>query len=200
MGPALLIALAVSLCGEVAGASDVGLVEAWRAPGAGGKPFKRILAAGLTADAPARRKFEDHFVTILRAREVACLTSYSIVPDLSNPGEPGKVTETLLGQQVDGAITVRLVPLEDATEEQWAAAWQMRLKLPVRARDYVEESLRNRPGDVSRFGVEVTLWEVATGERVWAGRIGENKIGKLRKAAASLVEDVTNELIHAGLL
>lgn len=127
------------------GAAEIALLDEWRAPEIGGTQFKRLLAAGITTDAPTRRKFEDRFVSLLRGREVAL-------------GTPGRV------------------------------------------RAYVEASVGRPPVKASRYGVEVTLWSVATGERVWAVRTGENKIGNLRKEAGSLVEDVINDLIHARLL
>lgn len=175
------------------------LADGWRTA-AVVSPFKRLLAAGITTDAPYRRHLEDRFVSMLRAHDVACLTSYSIVPTLPTPEERQKVVDMLLAQQVDGVITVSLVPLKETKEEEWAASWRQALDKPERLRDYVDAALRRPPEKTKRFGAEITLWDLATGYRIWAARTTAGKIDKLRNAAPYLVDDVMNELIHARLL
>jgi hypothetical protein len=176
------------------------LAEGWRTTSAVAVPFKRLLAAGITTDAPTRRRLEDRFVTMLRAHDVGCLTSYSIVPTLPAPEDRQKVVDRLMAQQVDGVVTVSLVPLEETTEEEWVAAWRQALDQPVQLREYVDAALRRPAEKTKRFGAEITLWNLATGERVWAARTTGDKIKKLRDAAPNIVDDVINDLIHARLL
>ncbi|HZM70913.1 MAG TPA: hypothetical protein VFB95_11185 [Candidatus Cryosericum sp.] len=200
-----LLGLVLMLCAgwlaaPMGRADMVYLADGWRTPAAVTTPFKRLLAAGITTDAPTRRRLEDRFVSMLRAHDVGCLTSYSIVPTLPAPEDRQKVVDMLMAQQVDGVITVSLVPLKETTEEEWAAAWRQALEQPGRLRDYVDAALRRPPEKTKRFGAEITLWNLATGERVWAARTAAGKINKIRDAAPNLVDDVMNDLIHARLL
>ena len=169
-------------------------------PGTTHPEFRKVLVVGITRNAPARRRFEDLFVSILRGRESQGRTSYSIVPDLDNIPDPNKVVEALFADQVDGVITVRLVSLDDRNEAQWGTAWRAEVEQPERIRPYVAASLQQLAPDADQHGVEFALWDVQSGARLWAGRSGPVKIKKLRKSATYLVQDVMNELRHQMLL
>jgi len=169
-------------------------------PGTTHPEFRKVLVVGITRNAPARRRFEDLFVSILRGRESQGKTSYSIVPDLDNIPDPNKVVETLFADQVDSVITVRLVSLDDRSEAQWGAAWRAEVGQSVRIRPYIVASLQQLAPDADQHGVEFALWDVQSGVRLWAGRSGPVKVKKLRKSATDLVQDVMNELRHQMLL
>jgi hypothetical protein len=125
------------------------------------------------------------------------ITSYSIVPDLTNVPDPQKVVETLLADQVDGVFTVRLVPFADKkAQEAWPAAWRADLESGFKVRAYVEESLRRvPPAKVKKHGAEVSVWEVANGRRLWAGRFSPLPIGDLQDNASVMTQDVMTELV-----
>lgn len=184
--------------GPIAGTPS--LHDAWKSPTAEHGEFKKVLVVGITRNAPARRRFEDLFVSVLRGRESQGITSYSIVPDLDNIPDPNKVVETLFADQVDAVITVRLVSLDGRDEAAWGTAWRAEVEQPARIRPYVTESLRQLAPDADQHGVEFGLWNVQTGERLWAGRSGPVKVKKLRKSATDLVQDVMTEMRFRQLI
>ncbi|HZN02243.1 MAG TPA: hypothetical protein VFD06_01520 [Candidatus Polarisedimenticolia bacterium] len=206
--PADLLVAAALACGlalpglptSPARADAPALMDTWRGPGSARPEFKKVLVVGITRNAPARRRFEDLFVSILRGRESQAITSYSLAPDLDNIPDPEKVVETLFAGQVDGVITVRLVSLDGRDEAQWGEAWRKELDEPVRIRPYVTDSLRRLAPDADLHGAEFALWDVQTGERLWAGRSGPVKVKKLKKSATDLVQDVMTELRFRALL
>ena len=201
LGAIAAFALACAALPSAPVADTPSLHDAWKGPGgAGHGEFRKLLVVGITRNAPARRRFEDLFVSVLRGRDAQAKTSYSMAPDLDNVPDPNKVVETLFAEQVDGVITVRLVSLDGRNEEQWGKAWRAELEQPVKIRPYVTESLKQLAPDADTHGVEFALWDVQTGERLWAGRSGPVKIKKLRKSATDLVQDVMTELRFEKLL
>jgi hypothetical protein len=186
--------------GPAAFADTPVLADRWSGPGSARPPFKKILVVGITRNAPARRRYEDLFVSQLRGREVPGITSYPIVPDLEHPGDRDKVLETLLAGGVDGVITARLVSLEDRKEEDWAEAWRKEVETVVPIRAYVQDSLNSLPPEGKLYGVEFALWGVDSGQRLWAGRSHPVKLKKIRKDANLLVQDVMTQLIYENRL
>lgn len=179
-----------------ASASDIGLADRWKNPDADRAGFVKVVVVGITHDAAARRQFEDRFVSLLRGRSMQGITSYTLVPDLANVPDPQKVVETILADQVDGVFTVRFAPLDDKeATEAWPAAWRADIDTPARVRDYVEAWMRRPAVDAKRYGAEVTVWEVATGRRLWAGRFHPLKRSELQKNASSMTQDVMNQLV-----
>jgi hypothetical protein len=180
-----------------AGASDIGMAEHWKMPDANRIGFNKVVVIGITTDAAARQRFEDRFVSLLRGRSMQGITSYSIVPDLTNVPDPHKVVEALLADQVDGVFTVRLVPFADKKAwEAWPAAWRAGVESAPTVRAYVEESLaRVPPAKVKKHGAEVSVWEVANGRRLWAGRFSPMSIGDLQDNASGMTQDVMTELV-----
>jgi hypothetical protein len=201
--PAYPIILLAALFAPIAGAAradDPAIVETWKTPVAERPVFTKLLIVGITRDAPARRAFEDRFVSLLRGRSVEGSTSYPLVPDLDRPGETKPILDKLFAQHVDGVVTVNLVPLDGGAGPVWAKSWRPDLEKPTLVRAYVEESLKRPRQEVAWFGAEVTLWELATGNRVWAARTYASKLKALRKNASSLVQDVMTELVAENLL
>ncbi|HEV8200222.1 MAG TPA: hypothetical protein VGS03_09390 [Candidatus Polarisedimenticolia bacterium] len=176
------------------------LADRWSGPGSVRPPFKKLLVVGITRNAPARRRYEDLFVSQIRGRELQGITSYPIVPDLEHPADRDKVLETLLAGGVDGVITARLVSLDDRDEKEWAEAWRREVEAVVPIRAYVQDSLNSLPPEGSLYGVEFALWGVDSGQRLWAGRSHPVKIKKIRKDANLLVQDVMTQLIFENRL
>ena len=176
------------------------LADRWSGPGSARPPFHKLLVVAITRNAPARRRYEDLFVSQIRGREVQGITSYPIVADLEKPGDRNKVLETLLAGGVDGVITARLVSLEDRDEKEWAEAWRKEVEAVVPIRDYVQQSLASLPPEGSLYGVEFALWGVDSGQRLWAARSHPVKIKKIRKDANLLVQDVMTQLVFENRL
>ena len=196
---ALLAAVAPALLAPAVVADTPVLADRWSA-GTGREPFRKVLVVAITRNAPARRHYEDLFVTQIRGREEEGITSYPIVPDLDHPGDREKILETLFAGGVDGVITARAVSLDDRKEAEWAAAWRQEVTSSVAIRPYVSESLQNLHPDAKLLGIEFALWDVQTGQRLWAGRSAPVKIKKLRKDANLLVQDVMTQLIFEDRL
>lgn len=180
--------------------ADEPIPEHWRRPGVTRPGFTKIVVVGITHDAAARRRYEDLFVSLLRGRSFQGITSYSIVPDLANVPDPDKVVEQVLADQVDGVFTVRLVPLADKdAQKAWPAAWHADLESPQRVRDYVQTSISHPPSDAKMFGAEVSVWEVSTGNRLWAARGTPMKRKSLHKDASWLTQGVMDQLVFEQL-
>ena len=187
----LLLVLAAA-----AEASDLGLADHWKNPAIDRIGFHKIVVVGITHDAESRRRFEDRFVTLLRAREMQAITSYTLVPDLANVPDPEKVLKTILADQVDGVFTVRFAPLgDDDAEKAWPAAWRADVESPVPVREYVAETMKRPFAEVKIYGAEIAVWEVTGGRRLWAGRLHPMKRKELQKNAGALAQDVMNQLI-----
>jgi hypothetical protein len=184
----------------VAYAAEVALVEQWRAPAAAPANLEKILVVGISRNGEVRRRFEDHFVSLLRGRRSDGIPSYSLVPDLTHVPDPEAVLQTLFSRQVDGVITVFLDPLDDRSLDAWAAGWRARVETPVTVRDYVAEGLKAVGKDVTWFGAEFSLWSVESRQRLWAGRTDAERIGRLRKNAGDVVQTVINDLVYQKLL
>jgi|KBSSwiStaDraftv2_1062776.scaffolds.fasta_scaffold578598_2 hypothetical protein len=196
---ALTGAALAAILAPAAHAGDPVLADRWSA-GSGREPFHKVLVVAITRNAPARRHYEDLFVSQIRGREEQGITSYPIVPDLEHPGDREKVLETLFAGGVDGVITARAVSLDDRKESEWAEAWRKEVTSSVAIRPYVSEALQNLHPDAKLLGIEFALWDVQTGQRLWAGRSVPVKIKKLRKYANLLVQDVMTQLIFEDRL
>jgi len=201
-----LLSLAVALLPLVflpappADADELALADSWLNDGARPVELDKVLVVAITTDAGLRRRVEDRCVSMLRGRNSEGTTSYSLVPDLRHIGDRGKIVDTLLAQEVQGVITVRFVPLGKETAPAWSTAWRGRLVEPTLVRTQIEESLAELTPDAKSYGVEVNLWSMQAGERLWAGRTNPESARALSKGAADLVYDIVNELVYKGLL
>jgi hypothetical protein len=183
-------------------ADEPGLADRWMDPGAARIGLHKVLIVGISKDPKSRRRFEDRFVGTLRAQNTEGVTSYSIVPDLQVGRDPAEVLKALFAQRVDGVITVRLKPVDEKSEAAWAAGWRAAQEQPQRAREYVEESLRETNPEADDFSAEVTLWSMGsanTGRRIWAGRFPRYSIKYLRKHVNEMVQLVINEMQYKDL-
>lgn len=193
---ALLLTSLLALV-TAATASDLGLADRWKNPDADRVGFAKVVVVGITHDAASRRQFEDRFVSLLRGRSMQGITSYTLVPDLAHVDDPQKVVETILADGVDGVFTVRFAPIDGKeAEAAWPAAWRADIDTPARVREYVDATMRRPFVEAKRYGAEITVWEVATGRRLWAGRFNPLKRSELQKNASGMTQDVMNQLIY----
>jgi hypothetical protein len=195
----LVSALVTAATLSQASAAEPLLEERWRHPDRRTGRFEKALVVVIAADDRARRDFENKFVSHLRGRDIECITSYSLVPDLRNVQNPAEVADTLLGQAVDAVITVRLLPAEagaDAGYDGWADLAGETL----RARDYVQRAM-TEPAEAAKEYVAVFgLWETGVPGRVWAARTPEHKLKKLRKLSGEIVQEILRGLRIDDLL
>ena len=72
---ALLVALALGALAAPAIAAEAPvLADRWKAAQGVPPSIRKVLIVGITPDVKARRRFEDRFVTVLRARSVEAIT------------------------------------------------------------------------------------------------------------------------------
>src|SRR5262245_47524139 len=149
---------AAAFCASIAPAVSgdaPALVDRWKSATGVPPGLRKVLVVGIVRDPRTRRTFEDRCVTLLRARGVEAVTSYSIVPDLAAGRDTAEILGELFAQRVEGLITVRLTPLDDTPEEQRSAAWHSAMGGTERPRAYVESALRALDTEAEDFGVEV---------------------------------------------
>ncbi len=201
MGRGILSAglvLAVACTGARAAVPQV--VESWIDPNLDQGKFRKLIVICITDDQKARHRFEDKFVSHLQGRGIGGVTSHSLVPDLATIENRERILTTVAEQRIDGAISVRLVPLQGRDEAAWTVAWQKSLQEDSSLRLLIEETLPQSDIKVHRYGVEVALWEAQNRYRVWAGRTDAYTMKQLKKGAGEFVQFVVDTLKHAGLL
>jgi hypothetical protein len=194
----VVLAAAVILAGASGKAPR--LVDLWSDPDYTRGSFDKLVVLGITADREVRNRFEDKFVTHLRARGYRAVTSYSLVPDLSAPQERREIIEEVRRRDIDGVIAIRLIPVKDEKEKAWAASWRQSMKDPVRLRQLIDETLPLELEKGGKYVVDVGLWETQEWTRVWAGRTSRYTRKHLRRQGGTFVLLVMNALEDDRLL
>lgn len=194
-----LLAVAVALAAVTLTAANYPrLVETWSDTTHDKVSFKKLLVIAITDDPEARWSFENGFAGQLKRSGVDGVTSYSLAPDLAKTDNRRLILTRLMEEGIDGAISVRLVPLKDVKEDDWIATWRERRGASLTFRMLVEEALPITGKKAKKFGVEVDLWETTNGYRVWAGRSNGHSLKQLRKEAPDLVQVIMDELKLTG--
>ncbi len=183
-----------------AAAQGPSVVESWISPSLDRGAFRKLVVIGITDDDEIRRHFEDRFVSHLRGHGYEGVRSYELVPDLQNVEDRERVLNAVMEQRIDGAISIRVVPLDDLTEEQWAQAWTESMSHDSNLRMLIEQTLPVQPSKARRFGVEIAVWDTQNRYRVWAGRTAAWKRKKLREGAGDFIQFTLAEMKDAGLL
>jgi hypothetical protein len=196
----LLILLAASLV-LLGSASKARIADQRLTKGFEPREFKKLIVVGISEDLRARKTFENQFVSHLKGRGIGAVTSYSLVPDLMTHEDDEAVVDEIRALEIDGAITVRLVPLvKPLTQETWVARWVDASEKDGDLRDLIDFSLPVADTQAGSFGVEVALWETETWDRVWAGRIDPASRKVLRKNSGTFVQSVMDVLTNRKLL
>jgi hypothetical protein len=193
----LLAIAAIAVGAEVARFS---LEQTWTDSGFQRRSFKKLVVIGISDDRETRHRFEDKFVSHLRGRGIQGTTSYSIVADLTVPQDEKKIVQTIEEQGIDGAISVRVVPMKQLDKAGWAAQWQERVETDGDLRELIDKTLPLRKKKAKRYGVEVALWETEQWDRVWGGRTDTYTRDQLRKGSGDFVQYVMDTLTYAELL
>jgi len=184
------------------GAEQRKLAERWSEPGFEGQPFRKLLVIGITSDSQARRNFENLFVSHLRGKGIECVTSYSMVADLGkiDSAQRQEILHLIDEHRIDGAISVRAVPLAKLGETEWAAQWNRDLQGNQTLRQLIEQTLPVAGKKSRRYGVEVALWGAEDWRRVWAARTDPYTRDGMREGAADFVQSVMLALDADGLI
>ena len=194
-----LASLALILPG-LALAREHRLAADWEDPQFTPRFFEKLLIICITDRTEARQRFEDKFVSHLRGRKIEGVTSYSIVPHLDRVEDRKAIVRALAEKGVSGAITVRVVPLKDRTEEDWSGDWYNWLRSNPRIHGLIEDTLPVSKQKSKRYGVEVALWESSDWSIVWAARTDTYKRKELEHEAGNLVQLTMAALREAQLL
>ena len=123
------------------GAGGHGLVERWKDPDYEARQFGKLLVVAITDDYETRRNFENKFVSHLRGRGVDGVTSHSLVAKLDSIEDEAAIQRTVEDREIDGAITVRVVPLKELSEAEWGDGWREALEAGGDLRTLIDETL-----------------------------------------------------------
>ena len=198
----ILVTLAVlTIClSGIAAKGRHHLTEEWTDRDYEPRSSHKILVIGIAHLTEERKHFENKFLSHLRTRKYDGVTSHTIAPHLDQIEDRKAIVRALRGMGVDGAITVRLVPLKDRTEEEWAGAWQRWVNSAPRVRELIEATLPDAGEKTKRYGIEVAFWESNDWNLVWAARTDIYKRKELSDAAGTFVEFAMAALWDAGLV
>jgi hypothetical protein len=193
-----LLAATIVLCGA---SGAYRLIDRWENPDDHVR-FKKFLVVGISDVKEARNQFENNFVTQLRGRDIGGMASYTIVPNLVgiDDAERDKILTAIEEEKVDGVITVRAVPLKHVTEQAWSEAWNKQVESDGTIRELIEETLPLTDEKAKKYGVELAVWDVGSGVRVWAGRTNVLTRRQLTKGVPEFVRGVIGALIMADLV
>ncbi len=197
--PLVVLATLAVVVSAGAAREDHRLVSKWEKPDFGTPRFEKIFIIGIADLTEARKQFEDKFVSHLRSRNIDGVPSHSLVPQLDRVEDRTAIVVALEDLRVDAAITVRLIPLDDRTEEEWEDEWRRQTESKTRIRGLIEESLPPPKKRAKRYGVEVALWESGDWSMVWAARSDSYKRKELQAEAAYFVELTISSLRDIGL-
>ena len=178
---------------------DHRLVNEWADSDFEGGRFGKIFIICIAELTEARKKFEDKFVSHLRAKNIDGVPSHSLVPQLDRVEDRTAIVVALEDLGVDAAITVRLVSLDDRTEKEWDDEWRRQTESSIRIRGLIEETLPPPEKRAKRYGVEVALWESGDWSMIWAARSDTYKRKELQDEAAYLVQLTISALRDTGL-
>ena len=64
----------------------------------------------------------------------------------------------------------------------------------------IEKSLPVQREGISRYGLDITVWETENRNRVWAGRTDGHKVKHLKESASDFIGYALAALKDAGLL
>jgi hypothetical protein len=184
------------------GAKEHKLVDRWKDPEFQTRQFKKLLIIAITDDVEARKVFENRFVSHLRGKGIEGVTSYSIVADLTKVDELKReeILAVLEERGVDGAISVRVVPLKKTSEEEWGTAWKEEVQGDGTLRQLIEATLPLSGEKSKKYGVEAALWGGDGRGRIWGGRTNPYTRDEMKKGAADFVQFVMYALDLVDLL
>ncbi len=183
------IALALATwCAAAAGASSVYEIADHRT-NSETRPRKlhKLVVLAISDDREVRNRFEDKFVTHLKGKGFDALISHELVPDLTKPADRQAVLDALAREKVDGALTVRAVPLDGVGEKAWSDAWTAWADGPSTVRDLVERTVPVPKKKAKMFGVEIALWDAEASRPLWAARTRPVSIRDLKAGVSDLL-------------
>ena len=160
----------------------------------------KVLVVGIAEDPNVRNRFEDKLASHLIAKGLPAVASHSIVPSLTAIEDRERVLSAIERENVDGAITVRAVGLDEIGEEGWAAEWEAWVAKESTIRQLVERTLPLPPKRAKLYGIEFALWDARPGRLLWAARTGTCPRRELQQGVGDLLQLAIDGLKGAGWL
>jgi hypothetical protein len=151
------------------------------------RKLHKLIVIAISDDREVRNRFEDKFVTHLKGKGFDALISHDLVPDLTKPADRQSILDALGREKVDGALTVRAVPLDGLGEAAWSAAWASRADAPSTVRDLVRSTVPVARKKAKMYGVELALWDDEASRPLWAARTGPVSIRDLKAGVGDLL-------------
>ena len=93
-----------------------------------------------------------------------------------------------------------MVSLAGRTEGEWSGVWNLDTRAAGTLRELVHESLPLPATKTKSYGVEVSLWDVDQGMRLWSARTAPYTRKQMRKGAGEFVQLVIDALKRERLL
>jgi len=194
-----IIAALILVAAAGAAKQPPSIVASWLSPSYKGE-FRKLMVIGITDDQQVRHHFEDKFVSHLRGKGIDGVTSHSLVADLQKIENRDQILDRIMEQEIDGAISVRVVPLKKGEDDAWHRAWAEGTERDDNLRMLIEETLPVEPTKAPRFGLEIAVWETKNRHRVWSGRSDGHKLKQLQEGAGNFIGYTVDALKDAGVL
>ncbi len=151
------------------------------------RKLHKLVVLAISDDREVRNRFEDKFVTHLKGKGFDALISHELVPDLTKPADRQSVLDALGREKVDGALTVRAVPLDGVGEKAWSEAWTAWADAPSTVRDLAERTIPVPKKKAMMYGVEIAVWDAEASRPLWAARTRPVSIRDLKAGVSELL-------------
>jgi hypothetical protein len=195
-----LISLALlTASNALAGSVPPAIADRWSPDSAEPTTFTKVAVVAIVADRDMRHRFENKLVSHLRGRGLMAVASYTLVEDLSAPGDPQRILDLIHEQSIDGAVTVRAFPVAKRDEEGWAEAWRDELAKDQPLREFVADSLHLSAKKSDRYGLDFAVWHGSPFHAIWAARTEVGPASRFRKQGGEVVQGVIDALEEAEL-
>jgi hypothetical protein len=195
-----LISLALlSASSALAGSVPPAIADRWSPDSAKATTFTKVAVVAIVADRDMRHRFENKLVSHLRGRGLMAVASYTIVEDLSAPGDPQQILDRILEQSIDGVVTVRAFPVAKRDEQGWTEAWRDEFVEDRVLREFVADSLHLSAKKSDSYGLDFAVWHGSPFHAVWAARTEVCPASRFRKQGGEVLQSVIDALEEAEL-
>ncbi len=208
--------LALTLSGlllalSLAGCASVTLVSSQTATGITPKPYTALLVVGLSEASETRQTFEEIFANELRKRGIRAVPSYT-VPALKERASREALAEAVRLHHADAVLMTRFLSVKNKRDTKTGYVMTDRGVDVVDYYDYYGNywegvgnyaSFDAKPVDEiisSVTSVEITLFDAATGARIWSGISEESHAERLISTTQELAGLVLNALAQQGFI
>lgn len=203
--PGLLLALFLSGCASTT------LVSSQTTPGITPRPYNTLLVVGLSEAAETRQTFEEIFATGLRNRGVQAIPSYT-VPGLKDRASREALAEAVRLHHANAVLMTRFLSVKNKRDTKTGFVMTDRGVDFVDYYDYYGNyweglgsyaSFDAKPVDEiisSVTSLEITLFDAATGAKVWSGRSEESHAERLISSTQELTDLVIKALVQQGFI